>query len=78
VAVNWKAGLPPGKEEKMAQFQKVRATRNVDYVTAGETYAVEREKRFSYFRNVRTGGATSVPNWMFDQSVRNGTFVVEP
>lgn len=55
--------------------QMVRCDRDVDYVTAGETYTVEREGRTTHFRNVRTGGGTSVPNWMFDQAVRNGSFV---
>lgn len=59
-----------------AATQTVKATRDVDYVTAGETYTVEREKRSTFFRNVRTGGGTSVPNWQFDQAVKSGAFVV--
>lgn len=64
------------RKNSKAPAQTVRATKDVDYVTAGETYTVERESRNSFFRNVRTGGGTSVPNWMFDQAVRSGAFVV--
>lgn len=57
------------------QTQIVRCTRDVDYVTAGETYTVERDRRFVYFRNVRTGGGTSVYAWQFDAAVKSGAFV---
>lgn len=48
------------------------AVRNVDYVTAGETYQVEVEGKRFHFRNVRTGGATSLPAWQVGQAVRDG------
>lgn len=53
----------------------IRATRDVDYVTAGETYSVEQEGKRTYFRNIRTGGGTSIANWQFDDAMRSGAFV---
>lgn len=64
-------------EAQKSTPKTVRCFRDVDYVTAGETYTVEREARTTFFRNVRTGGSTSVPNWQFDQAVSSGAFVVE-
>lgn len=56
--------------------QTVKCHHDVDYVTAGETYTVQRGKRETYFRNTRRDSGTSVPNWMFDQAVKSGAFEV--
>lgn len=62
------------------QTQTVRCTRNVDYVTAGETYTVERgrtPKHDAHFRNNRTGGATFMREWQVRAAITAGHFVVE-
>lgn len=54
--------------------------RDVDYLSAGGIYEVESTTRTdAYFRNVKTGGRTSVKNYMLHPALGNGVMVaVEP
>lgn len=47
-----------------------------DYLTVGETYTVEAGKRYTYFSNVRTGGATSVSSALYRHALRIKCLVV--
>ena len=59
----------------------VKCTREIagEYVRAGETYTVEQEgkgnRRRYHFRNVVTGGGTSMAGWAFSAAVRAGQLV---
>ncbi|WP_375188394.1 strawberry notch-like NTP hydrolase domain-containing protein, partial [Sphingobium yanoikuyae] len=47
---------------------------DVDYVSAGQTYEVESaDSRTAYFRNVETGGGTSLNNWHIEGALKKGT-----
>lgn len=55
--------------------ERYRLSRDVDYLRAGEEYAVESAgKRTAYFRDPRNGGGTSINN-IIEKAIRDGVMV---
>lgn len=53
--------------------ERYRLSGDVDYLRAGEEYAIESAgKRTAYFRDPRNGGGTSINNMIIEKAIRDG------